>query len=124
MLRLSSPHSAFSMLRKCRYLAPDADGEAIVKFVADGGSHAWSGNWWASQSVVIMAGLRESQRISRYLSTLGCWWNHMSHCRLSVPTKLIDEKTTCVAIKESPLKCLVMLLRARCGRRGRRTSLR
>jgi hypothetical protein len=36
----------------------------------------------------------------------------MSHCRLSVPTKLIDEKATCVAIKESRLKSLVMLLGA------------
>jgi hypothetical protein len=31
--RLSSPHSAFSMLRKCCYLGLDTDDEAIVKFV-------------------------------------------------------------------------------------------
>jgi hypothetical protein len=37
--RLSSPHSAFSMLRKCCYLGPDTDDEAIVKFVAAGLSH-------------------------------------------------------------------------------------
>jgi len=44
MRRLNSPHSAFSMLRKCRYLGRDADDEAIVKFVAGGLSHAWSRN--------------------------------------------------------------------------------
>jgi hypothetical protein len=42
--RLSSPYSAFSMLRKCRYFGPDADDEVIVKFVAGGLSHAWSMN--------------------------------------------------------------------------------
>jgi hypothetical protein len=47
MRRASSPHSIFSMLRKCRYLGPDADDEAIVKFVA-GGSLAprnWLGGY-------------------------------------------------------------------------------
>jgi hypothetical protein len=41
---------------------------------------------------------------------VGRWWNHMSHCWLSVPTKLTDEKTTCVAIKESAPKSLVVVL--------------
>jgi hypothetical protein len=36
----------------------------------------------------------------------------MSHCWLSVTTKLIDEKTTCMAIKESAAKSLVMRLGA------------
>jgi hypothetical protein len=72
---------------------------------------------WQLRFVVIVegAGHRESQRISQYLSTLGRWWNHMSHCWLSVPTKLIDEKTTCVAIKESAPKSLVMVLGATGG---------
>jgi hypothetical protein len=60
--------------------------------------------------IVEGAGLRESQRISQYLITLGRWWNPMSHCWLSVPTRLIDEKTMCVAIKESAPKSLVMVL--------------
>jgi hypothetical protein len=37
-------HAAFSMLRKCRYLSPDADDEAIVNFVASGLFHGWSRN--------------------------------------------------------------------------------
>jgi hypothetical protein len=39
----------------------------------------------------------------------------MSRCWLSVPTKLIDEKTPCVAIKESAPKSLVMVLGATGG---------
>jgi len=39
-----------------------------------------------------------------------CWWNHRSHCWLSVPTNLIDEKTTCVNINESGPKSLVAVL--------------
>ena len=38
--RFSSLYSAFLMLRKCRYLGPEADDEAIVKFVVGGLSHA------------------------------------------------------------------------------------
>ena len=50
--------------------------------------------------VVIVEGarLRGSQSISQYLSTLDRWWNHMSHGWLSAPTKLIDEKKTCVMV--------------------------
>jgi hypothetical protein len=33
-------YSAFSILRNCRYLRPDADNEAIVEFVVGGLSHA------------------------------------------------------------------------------------
>jgi hypothetical protein len=51
--------------------------------------------------IVEGAGLCESQKISQYLSTLGHWWNPMSHCRLSVPSELIDEKTTCVPSKRT-----------------------
>jgi hypothetical protein len=39
----------------------------------------------------------------------------MSHCWLSVPTKLIDEKTTYMAIKESAPKSIVMVLGATGG---------
>jgi hypothetical protein len=72
---------------------------------------------WQLRFVVIVegAGHRESQRISQYLSTLGRWWTHMSHCWLSVPTKPLDEKTTCAAIKESGPKSSVMVLGAAGG---------
>jgi hypothetical protein len=69
--------------------------------------------------VVIVEGVenRESQKIS-----VGRWWNRMS---LGVPTTLIDEKTACVAIKESAPKSLVMVLVATDGiGRGRRTTFR
>jgi hypothetical protein len=72
--------------------------------------------------VVIVEGVenRESQKIS-----VGRWWNRMSHFWLGVPTTLIDEKTACVAIKESAPKSLVMVLVATDGiGRGRRTTFR
>ena len=51
--------------------------------------------------IVEGAGLCESQKLGQYLSSLGHWWHHMSHRRLRVPSKLIDEKTTCVPSKRA-----------------------
>jgi hypothetical protein len=62
--------------------------------------------------IVEGAGLRGSQRISQYLSTLGRWWNHMLHCWLSAPSKLIDEETTSVPSKRALQGSLVMVLGA------------
>ena len=74
--------------------------------------------------IVEGAGLRESQRISQYLSTLGRWWNHMSHCWLSAPTKLIDEKTPSVPSKRALQDPRYAAGGYRWDRRGRRTACR
>lgn len=73
------------------------------------------------RSIVIVEGatLRESQKISQYSSTLGRWRNHMSHRWLSVPAKLIDEKTT--PSRRSLQNLSLWLGGCRWERRGRRT---
>jgi hypothetical protein len=103
------------MLRKCRYSGPDADDGNREICGGCGFSHTWRlekelGGPLRFVVIVEGAGFRESQSLSQYLSTLGRQWNHMSHAWLSVPTKLIDEKTTCVAIKEGAPKSLVRVL--------------